>query len=724
MSISLKLALFLPLIFSANVFADGFYSVHSPDGNQVWAVGNNGSIWKSVTAGQSWSSYILGGATYYSVFTLGTNVWIAGSGGSLQRSSNSGMSWTASAISGQTLKSIFFVDANTGWIVGNAGTILKTVNGGVNWTTQTSPVSDNLNSVKFTGVNDGVACGDGGKVIYTNNGGSTWSQYTTPTTYNLLSIDRKLNTIIAGAEYGIAIKSVNGGTSWNVINYKIDTKSDIAGVHMVDANTFYSCGGGGFIRRSDDAGSTFIYQMNPMMGNLAGIYFYNINTGWAVSSLNNAVLRTTDGGTTWLLPAGTNVQFSWVLKQSTSGNIGNGFALHPTNRNGIFIMAGNNLYRSLDRGETWALIATAAIGGSCHSFYVSPNDTNLMVASKGSSGGVVIRSTNYGQTWTTVWGPGSLTSYGMPLEMDQNNPNVLFLAPDNNVLLRSTNFGLTFSPWGSPPLTYNGGLFRSPCDMIVVYDNSNVMYLGDGTTGSGNGELFKSTNGGQNWFSIHSVSGSEIPMLAVSSHDQNLAYHTCWSSGGFWKTTSQWNNLNQIATTGSAWACDIAKDDPNSVAYGVYGQAVYISTNAGASFTSMNVGSSPEAGMLFYDKGNLLSQKGGGVYKCVITYSVPTFSGNQQISSEVPKEFALNQNYPNPFNPETVIGYSLIANTFVSLKIFDVLGHLVDEPVNESQPAGTYKLTWNGRNYSSGVYFYSLFVNGERIATKSMMLVK
>lgn len=724
MSTSFRLALFLPLILSVTVFADGFYSVHSPDGNQVWAVGNNGSIWKSVTAGQSWSSYTLGGATYYSVFTLGTNVWIAGAGGILQRSNNNGISWSTSTISAQTLKSIFFVDANTGWIVGNTGTILKTINGGVNWTAQTSPVSNNLNSVKFTTANDGVACGDGGKVIYTTNGGSTWLQYTTPTTYNLLSIDRKSNTIIAGAEYGIAIKSANGGTSWNVINYKIDSKSDIAGIYMIDVNTFYSCGGGGFIRRSNDAGSTFIHQMNPMMGNLVAIYFYNANSGWAVSSLNNAILRTTDGGTTWSFPAGTTVSFSWTQKQSTSGNIGNGFCLHPTNRDGIFIMAGNSLYRSLDRGETWTLIATAAIGGSCHSFYVSPNDTNLMVASKGSSGGVVIRSTNYGQTWTTVWGPGSLTSYGMPLEMDQNNPNVLFLAPDNSVLLRSTNFGSTFSPWGSPPISYNSGLFRSPCDIIVVYDNSNVMYIGDGTTGSGNGELFKSTNGGQNWFSIHSVSGSEIPMLAVSSLDQNLSYHTCWSSGGFWKSGNQWVNYSQIATTGSAWACDIARDDPNSVAYGVYGQAVYISTNAGASFASTNVGSSPEAGMLFYDKGNLFSQKGGGVYKCVITYNVPTVLGNQEITSEIPREYALNQNFPNPFNPVTIIRYSLIVNSFVSVKIFDVLGNQIDEPVRATQPAGTYQFDWNGTNYPSGVYFYSLFVNGERIATRSMMLVK
>jgi len=493
---------------------------------------------------------------------------------------------------------------------------------------------------------------------------------------------------------------------------------------MIDANTFYSCGGGGFIRRSNDQGNTFIHQMNPMMGNLVAIYFYNVNTGWAVSSLNNAILRTTNGGTTWSFPTGTTVSFSWTLKQSTSGNIGNGFCLHPTNRNGIFIMAGNNVYRSLDRGETWTLIATAAIGGSCHSFYVSPQDTNLMLASKGSSGGVVIRSTNYGQTWTTVWGPGQLTSYGMPLEMDQNNPNVIFLAPDQSVLLRSTNFGLTFTQWGAPPITYNNGLFRSPCDMVIVYGNSNIMYLGDGTTGSGNGELLKSTNGGANWFSIHSVSGSEIPMMANSSHDQNLSYHTAWSSGGFWKTSTQWTTYQQIATTGSAWACDIARDDPNSVAYGVYGQAVYFSTNAGASFVSTNTPSSPEAGMLFYDKGTLLSQKGGGVYKLNISYTVPTVLGNQQISSEIPGQFALSQNYPNPFNPSTKIRYDAAYPGEVKLIVYDLLGRTVIELVKQNLQPGKYEADWNAAGEPSGVYFYSLYVNGQRIDTKSMILLR
>jgi len=151
--------------------------------------------------------------------------------------------------------------------------------------------------------------------------------------------------------------------------------------------------------------------------------------------------------------------------------------------------------------------------------------------------------------------------------------------------------------------------FPQPCDIAVLYDSANYMYVGDGTTGSGSGELFKSTNGGLNWTSIHTVSGSEIPMIAISSLDLDLAYHTCWSSGGFWRTGNKWGSFLQVTTTGSAWGTDIAKDDPTAVSFVIYGSTAYVSTNGGDNFISSNVGSSPNAGVLFYDKATCFHSK-------------------------------------------------------------------------------------------------------------------
>jgi 2',3'-cyclic-nucleotide 2'-phosphodiesterase (5'-nucleotidase family) len=97
----------------------------------------------------------------------------------------------------------------------------------------------------------------------------------------------------------------------------------------------------------------------------------------------------------------------------------------------------------------------------------------------------------------------------------------------------------------------------------------------------------------------------------------------------------------------------------------------------------------------------------------------------------LPDEFQLKQNYPNPFNPETVISWQLAVSSFVTLKVFDVLGNEVATLVNEEQQAGKHSINFDATNnrqlstnsLPSGVYFYRLQANGKYL-TKSMLLLK
>lgn len=89
----------------------------------------------------------------------------------------------------------------------------------------------------------------------------------------------------------------------------------------------------------------------------------------------------------------------------------------------------------------------------------------------------------------------------------------------------------------------------------------------------------------------------------------------------------------------------------------------------------------------------------------------------------VPKSFSLSAAYPNPFNPSTNIQYSLVQPGVTSLRVYNVLGQLVKTIVNNvHQDAGTYHVTVDMANATSGVYYYLLEQGGNRIARKMMLL--
>lgn len=129
---------------------------------------------------------------------------------------------------------------------------------------------------------------------------------------------------------------------------------------------------------------------------------------------------------------------------------------------------------------------------------------------------------------------------------------------------------------------------------------------------------------------------------------------------------------------------------------------------------------SPQAG-IFYITGWAWSfgQGLGDVYLVKLTEPTSGIINNNSI----PGSIELYQNYPNPFNPNTVISYQLAVNSFVSLTVSDLRGKEVSILVNQKQNSGTYSVNFNGSNFSSGIYFYTLKIN-EFSQTRKMILMK
>jgi len=71
-----------------------------------------------------------------------------------------------------------------------------------------------------------------------------------------------------------------------------------------------------------------------------------------------------------------------------------------------------------------------------------------------------------------------------------------------------------------------------------------------------------------------------------------------------------------------------------------------------------------------------------------------------------PSAFSISQNHPNPFNPTTTIKYQVPELSFITLKVYDILGNEIETLINEAIQAGRYEIKFNASNLPSGVYFY------------------
>ena len=89
----------------------------------------------------------------------------------------------------------------------------------------------------------------------------------------------------------------------------------------------------------------------------------------------------------------------------------------------------------------------------------------------------------------------------------------------------------------------------------------------------------------------------------------------------------------------------------------------------------------------------------------------------------VASSYKLDQNYPNPFNPSTKITFELAKSEKVKLAVYNLLGEQVAVLVNGTRNAGPQTVTFDAKNFSSGVYFYKLEA-GSTVLAKKMMLLK
>ena len=186
----------------------------------------------------------------------------------------------------------------------------------------------------------------------------------------------------------------------------------------------------------------------------------------------------------------------------------------------------------------------------------------------------------------------------------------------------------------------------------------------------------------------------------------------------------------------------VSLDQTNDGGYVLAGETYSFGVNSGDAWLIKTNGNGDTLwtktfGGIIDDLGEYVQQTSDGGY--ILVGASSSFSSNNQkdiwlirvkpdISDINPDQlptnnFQLGQNFPNPFNPITKIKYQISELSFVTLKVFGVLGNESTIIVNEETPSGSYEVEFNAATLPSGVYFYQLRA-GKYIETKKMLLIK
>ena len=102
-----------------------------------------------------------------------------------------------------------------------------------------------------------------------------------------------------------------------------------------------------------------------------------------------------------------------------------------------------------------------------------------------------------------------------------------------------------------------------------------------------------------------------------------------------------------------------------------------------------------------------------------------SISSTPETSSQIPNNYVLEQNQPNPFALSTTIRFGVPDNSFVSLKIYNLLGQEVAVLAEKEYSAGVHSVTFDASHLPSGMYFCTMRAKDTDVTvTKKMILVR
>lgn len=731
------------------------YDIKFKDNQTGFACDSKGYIYTTYTGGQNWIAYLSPAKRALRAIAIdGNNIYVVGDAGSMYRSTDNGNTWEEKfTYIGQALefqRRVVFVNENVGFICGGSsssadslGYVLKTTDGGETWMqlpynfkTQLYAISAPSENVIYTSAGSSL-------VFKTTDGGLTWTKstiYATSTTlWDIQFYDENLG--YACGSSGRIFKTTNGGANWALLTSPFGT-STVYTMSILDPSTVVAVGVSAKAYKTTDGGSTWTALSVGIPGSYFIVRFYQ-NIGYIGSYLSPSgyVSKSTDGGNTWT-PISTypGTQSVW------------GIAVKDTNSVYVVDLYGY-VYYSLDGGNSW--VSVPRIFGT-NSFYCSMAGDKLFIS--GSNGAIIkgyiptippeTRTVTYNSGWNIL---------SVPLNTQDMRKTTLF--PDavssafgyddgyyiEDTLKTGKGYWLKFNDAGSVniigqkvqnysiqlpagwnlfgPFDFNiqtNEVITNPPDIIASnffkydrgYKTTEVLEVGRGYW------VKLSQSGSLIFPSVVSKSSGKLDNIFADALKISISDNS-GNSSELYLVQNQKLNSFELPPKPPVGIFDVRfENDKIAELFGDDFKTIEINS---ANYPIVIKIEGFNAKVMDCINGKIINQDLKAGEKLIINDKNINLLRIRPIN--IVYDFALYQNYPNPFNPVTVIKFSIPEASNVKLSLYDVIGRKIKDLINDKLDAGIHSINFDGSELASGVYVYRLEA-GKNVSIKKMILIK
>ncbi len=753
------------------------YGIQFVNANTGFIGGTSGTVLKTTNAGVTWTTIPTGGTlSIYNIYAIDENHIYAptSSSGNMLITTNGGTNWTTVATGGTTLYDANFIDANTGFVCGSSGHVKRTVNGGANWTSVNPAGSTTLYDILSVvgGLVPSVPYSEGfesttfpptgwravnvvGTVVWTR----TTSQYHSGAASAFVNYDCGSGggldwlitpqwSIMSGDSLVFWLRTNDAGYIPDSLAVRVST-TDTA-LASFTTRILYCAEGVNYPPAS--TWKRFAASLNAFAGQNIYIGFkHGDDCGDGIFLDDIAVNRLSQAidvyvtGDAFCIFHTSNLGASWdSINHLNPSQIWTStwYSMDKNGTNMVAVGASGLINRSTNNGANWTNFNTWILAGTFYDIWAEYNNTKVLAVGSGSNDTKILYSSNGGTTWL----PRDIPTSKYFRSISMVNSNTGYIAGSSGAMFKTSNGGTNWDslPFPSTNLVYAVEFVNATTGWAVSSSSPYIWKTNDGgmnwavqtgptsavynidmydaNTGwlvGTSGQLRKTTDGGTTWTA--QTPGTTSTLYAVTVISANYVF-IAGSSSAIAKTTNGGTNWTTITHPYSATLYDMDWVDLDNGIVVASSTGYTAKTSNGGSSWSIETTSGSTMYGVYMNAPDSAWAVGSiqGIYKWAkAPMGVATWN------NEVPLTYFINQNYPNPFNPTTTIKFGIPKAGNVTLTVYDITGRVVKTLFNNAPlNAGTVKYDFDGSNLASGVYFYSLFVDNNKIDTKKMVLVK